>query len=113
MLTINMPRGDIRQVAFSVSNDGAETGIEITEIFFTVKKQYEDKRYLFQKRLSNGTIIKDEAGNYIFTIEAEDTDNLDVDEYVFDIELVGEGLKQTTVGKLVLTNEVTRRCNEV
>lgn len=114
MMTITMPRGDIRPVVFTVSdNDGGKTDVEIAEIYFTVKKQYADKRFLFQKRLSAGTIVADEAGNYTLTIEAEDTDDLDVSEYVFDIELVGDGLKQTTVGKLVLTDEVTRKCNEV
>lgn len=114
-MNITMPRGDIRPVRFTVYNqDGTESNIAFDEIYFTVKKKYTDNDYIFQKRLTAGTIEAVEDGGYQFVIESEDTDNLRIGNYVFDIELVqGTEIKQTTVGTLVLTNEVTFVTNEV
>ena len=53
------------------------------EMFFTVKKNYSEKEYKFQKRLSNGTIIYDEETNYYnIIINPEDTNDLDFGKYV-------------------------------
>lgn len=115
-MNITMPRGDIRVIPFKVSDSsGVASEIPFTEIYFTVKKGYNDKQYIFQKRLSNGTIEPcEEPGTYQFIIEAADTDNLQIRSYVCDIELVyGEELKETTVGTFTLTNEVTYAENEV
>jgi len=113
-MKIVMPRGDIRPVQFSIQNpDGTNPEIEFDEIYFTVKQSYTKNDYYFQKRLSDGGIIKNEQG-YYFRIEAEDTDRLKIGKYVFDIEVVlGEEIKQTFVGQLELTNEVTFAINEV
>lgn len=113
-MTIEMPRGDIRHVSFTVTDSsGAASGVAFTEIYFTVKKSYRDENYLIQKKLSNGTIEAAESGAYTFTIDAADTDDLTVGKYVFDIELIyGTDIKQTTVGELILTNEVTFAANE-
>lgn len=113
-LLIVMPRGDLRQVAFSV-NDGEQAvpAESITEIYFTVKCEFNDPMYLFQKRLSNGDIELIDDGSYQFDIEPSNTDALRFGRYVFDIEIVGPDIKQTFTGNLVLTGEVTHRINEV
>lgn len=113
-LSISMPRGDMRMISFSVTNESGETPeVDITDIFFTVKKTFSDKSFLFQKRLSSGDIEKsDEDDVYFFTIEPEDTDDLKFGDYVFDIELVGPELKDTTTGVLSLTYESTHAANE-
>lgn len=112
-MTITMPRGDIRPVRFVVfDQDETETEIEFSEIYFTVKRSYADNNFLFQKKLSDGTITPVPEGGYQLVIESADTDPLRIGKYVFDIELVAPGLKQTTVGDLVLTNEVTFATNE-
>lgn len=110
---IKMPRGDIRPVRFIVINsDGSPSGINFDEIYFTVKNNYFTKEFLFQKKLSDGTIQPDEGG-YQLVIRPEDTDNLKIGKYVFDIEIIyGDEIKQTTVGDFVLTNEVTFASNE-
>lgn len=116
MFTITMPRGDIRTVPFTVRDRaGVVSTIPFDEIYFTVKKSYTDRQYLFQKRLSDGTIeAGEEPGTYQFILEASDTDSLQIRDYVCDIELIyGNELKETTVGKLTLTNEVTFAENEV
>lgn len=119
-LSIIMPRGDVRPVKFEVvESDGeTKTDIEFDDIYFTVKKNFTDAKFKFQKRLSDGTITKGEDEYYHFTIEADDTNPLPFGSYVFDIELVKNNLmspeiKQTTVGGLILTDESTHARNEV
>lgn len=115
-MDINMPRGDMRPVEFHVRNlDGEKEEIHFDEIYFTVKRHYMDKNFLFQKRLSTGEIEMTEEGTFSFVIMPEDTDSLAINQnYDFDIELVIEGeMKQTFTGTLLLTKEVTHAANEV
>lgn len=113
-MTITMPRGDIRDVQFTVyASNGTVTELDFTEIYFTVKEKPSDTAALFQKTLTGGTIVKQSAGVYKFSIAAEDTDDLNIGRYVFDIELlVNDTVKQTTLGTLDLTAEVTHAGNE-
>lgn len=111
MLQITMPRGDIHSISFSVTS-GESTYTDFDEIYFTVKESFTNKKILFQKKLSDGGIISTNT-EYRFRIEPEDTNNLDYGDYVFDIELVqGNIIKQTSVGKLTITEEVTFASNE-
>ena len=113
-MTITMPRGDIRDVQFTVyASNGTVTELDFTEIYFTVKEKANDTAALFQKTLTGDTITKESTGVYKFSIMPEDTDNLNIGRYVFDIELlVGDTVKQTTLGTLDLTPEVTHARNE-
>lgn len=113
-MKISMPRGDIKLVTFDVTDPETydESEVEISEVYFTVKKKYSDESFLFQKKLSEGTIERVEGNKFQFVIESEDTDNLRFGTYVFDIQLVGPGLKTTTTGELELTYEVTYATNE-
>lgn len=114
-MQICMPRGDIRDVQFSVYDNTGQTisDIPFDEIYVTFKTSTNSPNYLFQKKLSNGTVYEIETGKYQFRIESADTDNLKIGTYVFDIELVfGDDIKQTTVGKLDITPEVTFVTNE-
>lgn len=111
---VTMPRGDIRVVHFSVGDStGENTNIEFTEIYITFKNNCKTNDYLFQKKLSDGSVIATSDGEYQFTIKPEDTDDLQFGTYVFDIELIyGSQLKQTFIGDLELTKEVTFASNE-
>lgn len=112
MLQISMPRGDMRAERFTLMLNNSPY-IDLDEIFFTVKKSVNHKTPLIQKKLSNGTITLDNE-SFKFVILPEDTDDLDYGHYVFDIELVKAGeIKQTFVGGLELTSEVTFAENEV
>lgn len=113
-LKIIMARGDIETQRFFIyyTEDEICTST-INEIYFTVKSSFENREYIFQKRLTNGDITLLDDGSYQFSIMPEDTNNMDVGRYVFDIEVVGDGIKKTWVGKLILTNEVTYAENEV
>ena len=114
-MDITMPRGDLRVVRFQVlDSEGNKTDLAFDEIYVTFKKNFNQKDYLFQKRLTDNTIMQLDLGDYQFTILPEDTNGLTVTNYVFDIEvLFSSQIKQTFVGKLTLTPEVTFAENEV
>lgn len=113
-MEITMPRGDLRNVKFNITDSSGEIVTTIfDEIYITFKENYIDEKVIFQKKLSDGTITKDEESYYHFKIEPEDTNKLKYKEYVFDIELIIENsVKQTTLGKLMITDEVTFATNE-
>lgn len=118
-MRVAMPRGDIKLVRFLINNpDGANTDVDFTEIYFTVKKTTKDRAYQFQKRLSTGGIAKLAPGDYQVKIEPEDTTYMSCGAYKFDVQLVyvdPNGVKQlqeTFVGDFVLTEEVTYVENE-
>lgn len=113
-MTITMPRGDIRDVRFTVYDPaGTVSDVDFDEIYMTVKKRAGDATALFQKTLTGSGITKVETGVYQFRIQAEDTDDLAIGPYAFDIELCFENsVKQTTIGTLELTPEVTHASNE-
>lgn len=113
--TITMPRGDLRGVNFTVyDSDDVEVSKPFTQITFTVKSTSSERRIIFQKKLTDGTITR--SGNtYSFEIVPEDTDYIDYGTYLYDIELIRadtEGkhadiIHSTFVGKLIITDEVT------
>lgn len=116
-MRISMPRGDIHYVLFSVSIDDELPEIEYDEIYFTVKRKYSDREFLFQKKLSTGQIVKIGNGTYQIKINPEDTNNLQINKsgeyYDFDIEVVySDIIKDTFFGEFVLTKEVTHSYNE-
>lgn len=108
MMQISLPRGDIRNVRFQVK-DGSEVYTDFTEIYFTVKKNYKTDEVLIQKKKSEGSITLDsQTGYFSFKLTPEDTNNLAYGTYVFDIELnKGDVIKQTSLGELTITEEVT------
>ena len=112
-LFIEMPRGDIRNVQVTVFDNNSHSDLEFDEIYVTFKKNSLDEPYLFQYKLSAGTVWEVDTGVYEFKIRAADTENLPAGGYVFDIELIYNGtVKQTTVGILKLTQDVTHSDDE-
>lgn len=114
---IEMPRGDIRPITFGVYEPDGHTKSDIvfTEIYFTCKRFAIDDDYLFQKRLTDGSIVRLDNGDYSLRIMPEDTNDLMFDtEYAIDIEILYyDQIKQTTAGRLKLTEETTAAQNEV
>ena len=91
---ITMPRGDLRNVHFTVhdAND-AEVSKGFTQITFTVKENTSSRKVIIQKKLTDGTITKD--GNvYSFSIMPEDTDYIDFGTYYYDIESASKAKKE-------------------
>lgn len=114
-MIITMARGDIFPFSFGVYSDNELISEEMDDIYFTVKNSHYSHDFLFQKRLSDGSIASDGEGGYSIFIDPEDTDNLDFGEYEFDIEIIkrSSAIKRTFTGILCLTEEVTHANNEV
>lgn len=115
-MRIIMPRGDLYPVRFQIYETETEvTHIDFTQIYMTCKRNNNERTPLFQKSLSNGTIVKIDDGDYQFYIEPEDTNGLQYGEYSFDIELINDNprIKQTIAGTLRLSEETTWAENEV
>lgn len=89
---------------------------EITQMYFTMKKEEKDKDIVLQKKLGNGItkVTNDEIESYLLVINATDTDGLLTDYgYVFDIEIVSGSIKRTIVkGTITLTTDITQTINE-
>ena len=89
---------------------------EITQMYFTMKKEEKDKDIVLQKKLGNGItkVTNDEIESYLLVINATDTDDLLTDyDYVFDIEIVSGSIKRTIVkGTITLTTDITQTINE-
>lgn len=111
-MNITMPRGDIRTISFSVYSGNDVSTEAFDDIYFTVKRNENDRYPIIQKRLSREEIVH-QGNSYFITIMPEDTDYLEFGSYLFDIEIVKmPKIKQTFLGVLTLTKEVTDVRNE-
>ena len=103
---------------------------EISEMYFTIKKNNNDKRYVLQKTLTGGgiTLVDVTYGTdgsiisrtYNLLINADDTEDMNPEvDYDFDIEIVTPGVSEIDIKKTIitgifrLTNTTTRKYNEV
>ena len=116
-MEIRMARGDLETRTIRLKTKSGEPyGMYPNDIYFTVKKNASDRNYIFQKRLSDDTIVYVDTGEYRFSILPEDTDGLPFGTYEFDIEIVKHdttNVKKTFCGTLILSKEVTHHYNEV
>ena len=82
-------RGDTQRLKFQrLDADGHPITAVPDEMYFTVKTNYADKDYVFQKSLDDMTF---EGGYWHFVIEPSDTQELPVCTYVYDIEVTTDG----------------------
>lgn len=111
-------RGDTYTRDFTITG----WSLPISNIYFTVKENVNNKNACLQKTLNNGITIVDEKENshtFNLNIDCTDTDSLKANtNYVFDIEIhskVGEKLIKRTIttGILKLKASATKTCNEV
>ena len=113
MQSIEMTRGDTRKEKFQIKDaSGSVLDISLDEAYVTVKNSFDDEEFLFQKKLTDGDITKSDT-YYYFTIQPEDTDDLEYGTYVFDVQINYNNEKHTIIkGNLQITNEVTFASNE-
>ena len=84
-----------------------EEPVDLSEAFFSVKKNYDDAEYVFQKTLNDG-ISKISDNQYDVRIAPEDTADLDAGNYYYDFQVGANGDKFTFLrGMLTLQPEVT------
>lgn len=116
--------GDTYTRDFTISDYSSE----ITEVYFSVKKNNSDKRTVLQKKLDNGITLTDvqydDEGNitsrtYNILINADDTEDMQVDfEYPFDIEIITPGANSVDIKKTIISgifklkSATTRKYNE-
>lgn len=79
---ISIVRGDT--LAFDVEIDGLEG--DLASAYFSVKANYNDVNYVFQKSIGNG-ITRQESGAYTVRIAPSDTQNLELGQYYYDLQL--------------------------
>lgn len=106
-------RGDTKKCKFQRKDAEGHAILTIADkIYFTVKKNNTTLEPIFQKTIDDMTF--DESGYYHFTIEPEDTNNLDYGNYYYDIERIYEGDKKTiSRGQFKVDYEITFAGNEV
>lgn len=107
------PRGDTCPVSFEVTDSkGNELDLSTSEIYFTLKKNYNTQNYILQKKKSNSGITVDgKKGSLVLT--HNDTAELNYGNYVYDIQIKsGDYVKTLAMGTITLTNESTWKANE-
>lgn len=111
---IEFPRGDTCPLKFSLvdSKGNAVTLKEGDELYFTLKKNYNTKEFITQKKYTRNEITQKD-GECSLTIESSDTNKLNYGTYVFDISLKSGTYRKTLcIGQITLTNESTFVDNE-
>ena len=102
-MKLTMTRGDTG--TFGLEIEGA--GQDLDTAFFSVRKDWQGD-LVFQKTLSDG-VSKIDDGQYAIRIAPEDTQTLDVGEYVYDFQIGANGDVFTLLrGILVIEWDVTR-----
>lgn len=114
---IEFYRGDTYSRDFSVKGWGRN----IDNVYFTVKENVDDKRYVLQKILNDGITVMDQVEDTItfkLSFCCTDTDVMKADkEYTFDIEIHSntedEVIKKTIIkGTMKVKASATKTCNE-
>lgn len=84
MKKIEIIRGTTNAFNITVldANDNPYILADGEELLFGVKKKHEDESHVILKAITSG-----ENGVYIVELEPEDTVNLDIGNYVFDVNL--------------------------
>lgn len=85
-LNLEMTKGDTLSFGVKIKN----LGQVLDSAKFTVKNNYDDEIYVFQKTLENGVVIDHIDGDdyyYNIRVAPEDTANLEPKKYYYDLEI--------------------------
>ena len=104
-----MVRGDT--FGFDIEIDGLED--DLTEAYFSCRKDYNATpvTYVFQKTLGDGIekVEDTEVPTYHIELASEDTDNVEIGCYYYDLQLVKDDEVFTPlIGVLQISYDVTR-----
>ena len=101
---LSMVRGDT--LAFAIEIAGLDQDLD--SAFFSCKLDARDNDYVFQKSLGEG-ISKVETGKYRVRVAPEDTENIEVGTYEYDLQIGANGDIFTVLkGKLKVVMDITR-----
>lgn len=107
---MKMVRGDTLSFAIQYTFD-EKTIQDLDTCYFSCKKNSDDEEYIFQKSLNDG-ISKVADGQYRIRIAPEDTEDIEVGNYFYDLEIGLNGDKFTVLnGILRIEADVTRGGN--
>lgn len=93
-LNLEMTRGD----TFGFGVDIVGIGQELESAYFTVKNNFDDKDFIFQKSLNNGITLDSYSGDdYIYRVRIapSDTEELEPKKYYYDLEISVNGDRYT------------------
>lgn len=112
---ISFPRGDTFPVKFKLVDAQKQVIVPsaTTEIYFTLKNNYEQDSAILQKKYSTGDITVDGENAY-FYMNHTDTTGLKIGgKYKYDISVKDTDYVGTLyIGTISLTNEATHLVNE-
>ena len=104
---LTMIRGDSESIALSLKRDDVIIPFNQGDtVYFTVKRSHSTEDITLQKIITEFN----EDGNCIIEIEPEDTKELEIRSYVYDIQLTDSNGRVTTIipcSKFVIAEEVT------
>lgn len=81
VFNILMTRGDT--LSFSFEIEGIDS---LDEAYFTCKLNHDDEEYIFQKSLTDGISVV-EAGKYRVRVAPEDTEEVELGSYYYDLKI--------------------------
>lgn len=100
---LSMVRGDTLAFAFEI--DGVAS---LDSAYFTVKANVQDDNYILQKSLNSGITVV-ETGKWRVRVAPEDTANIEVGSYYYDLEIgVNSDIYTIITGKLKVQQDITR-----
>lgn len=110
---IILTRGDTCQLKWQRLDEEGEPITDIPDkMYFTVKKGFKTQNPIVQKTLEDMELGDDDYWHIV--IAPDETDGLAYGEYVFDLEVINAGIKQTiAMGTFTVGCEVTFARNEV
>lgn len=104
-------RGDTAKYKFKrIDADGNVITTKADKIYFTVKTNGYSDDILLQKTIDD---MEFDGQYYHFIIQPEDTDDMNYGTYRYDVEVIQDGVKTTTVGEIIINEEITFASDEV
>ena len=115
---IQIPKRDFLIIELKITENGEVVELESTdEIYFTVKRNATDEKFIFQKSLKDGITYNASTKNYEIQINSNDTKEMlqgeNAGTYGYDITIYYNGNmpKQKVIGKFEIGKKYT--LNEV
>lgn len=97
-------RGDT--LMFTIKIENLEE--DLNSCYFSCKKSITDENYTFQKSLNNG-ITKEELGKYTVRVAPEDTQNIEIGQYIYDLQIgIGDDIYTVMNGSIIIEHEITK-----
>lgn len=105
---LDMIRGDTLIFTFEIEG----LNEDLDSCYFSCKKNIDDESYTFQKSLEDG-ITKEEVGKYKVRIAPNDTHDINIGNYIYDLQIgIDEDIYTIMSGQLRIEKEITEETYE-